>query len=151
MAFLEADDIGQVIYNNQVNEITEGNDGILLEALNAAVEEVRSYLTPDLTRMDGTPLYDVDAILATEGDARNPLIRMYALMIARYHLIQLSNYELLYNQAQAAYDRAVAWFKAMNAGTTRISTLPTVPPGGSEGSDIGPFEAGSRAKFNHDY
>lgn len=149
--FLEASDIGQVIYSYQVAEITEGNDGILLEALNAAVEEVRSYLTPDVTRMDGTPLYDVDAILSTEGDARNPLIRMYALMIARYHLIQLSNYEILYNQAQAAYDRAVAWFDKMKSGATRISTLPTVPPGGSEDSDIGPFEAGSRTKFNHEY
>ncbi|GAW89683.1 hypothetical protein FPS14_contig00028-0007 [Flavobacterium psychrophilum] len=39
--FLEKEDLGSVIYAYQVEEITEGNDDLVSQALGAAIEEAK--------------------------------------------------------------------------------------------------------------
>ena len=66
MAFLEIEDMGTVIYDYQIDQIADGNDEALPEAINAAIDEVMGYLTPFQYKnwQDGRPLYDVDTIFA---------------------------------------------------------------------------------------
>jgi hypothetical protein len=54
--FLSKSDLGSAIYGYQVDQITEGDDALVLQAIGAAIEEVGGYLS-------GASLYDVPAIL----------------------------------------------------------------------------------------
>lgn len=153
LMFLEPTDLGQVIYGYQTNQITEGNNDIVLQAIYAGIEEAKSYLTPNtnsITAFDGKLLYDVEAIFGATGLDRNALILQHTATIAKWHLIQLCNADIIYQQAKESYDRAVSWLMNIAKGIINLSSLPqlTINP---ETEEKYPFYSGSRTKFNHDY
>lgn len=153
MAFLTPDDIGQVMYEYQVTGITEGDEGKVIQALAAGEEETRSYLEINANRhqsMDGRLIYDVAAIFSATGTNRHALILQQAVTIAKWHLVQLCNADVIAEQAEKRYDRAVVWLNKLSSGAITLSTLPTITPGDS-GTTTGPFESGSREKFNHEF
>jgi hypothetical protein len=152
--FIEKEDLGNVIYDYQLDQITDGDDNIVAQGIAAAVEEAKSYLTPNLNDkkwLDGRILYDVETIFsATELD-RNSLILQHCCTLAKWHIAQLCNADFIYEKAKDRYDRAIDWFTKIAKGTINLSTLPQLVRDEETAGDKQPFEFGSRTKFNHDY
>ena len=152
--FIEKEDLGNVIYDYQLDQITDGDDNIVAQGIAAAVEEAKSYLTPNLNDkkwLDGRILYDVETIFnATELD-RNSLILQHCCTLANWHIAQLCNADFIYEKAKDRYDRAISWFTKIATGTINLSTLPQLVRDEETAGDKQPFEFGSRTKFNHDY
>lgn len=151
--FLDPLDLDGVIYNYQIDQITEGDYTIVLQAMAAAEEEAKSYLEPNTNQrefLDGRLLYDVEAIFSKTGTDRNALILQHTLTMAKWHLVQLCNADIIYEAAKERYDRAIDWFTKMSNGDVKLSSLPQLERT-EENTDTQPFSFGSRAKFNHDY
>ena len=151
--FLEKTDLGSVIYAYQIEQITEGNDDLVLQALAAAVEEAKSYLTPNINRLealDGRILYDVEQVFNKTGLDRNSLILQHCLTLAKFHIATLCNADFIYEQAKERYDRAIDWFTKLSKGTVVLSSLPQITITDTN-SQRQPFSAGSNKKFKHDY
>ena len=146
-------DLGSVIYSYQVEQITEGNDDLVAQALSAAVEEATSYLTPNINKLetlDGRILYDTQAIFNATALDRNALILQHCLTLAKFHIAILCNADFIYEQAKERYDRAIDWFTKLAKGTVVLTSLPRLTLDETN-NDRQPFSAGSRTKFNHDY
>lgn len=150
--FIEIEDFGSVIYAYQVEQITEGNEDLVNQALAAGVEEAKSYLTANVNSLktfDGRIVYDVEGIFNAEGLDRNSLILQHCLTLAKFHLAVLCNADFIYEQAKERYDRAIDWFTKLAKGTVVLTSLPRIDIETTE--DRKPFSSGSRPKFNHDY
>lgn len=147
--FLTEADLGTTIYNYQIEEITEGNADITAQALAAAEEEVRSYISAPAWS-DGRPRYDVNLILNTAGALRNPLLVRMTVTIAKFYIIELCNADVIYETAKERYDRAITWLKQFGRGETKLSTLPQTPDIDPTSLGTEPFIYGSREKFNHE-
>jgi hypothetical protein len=151
--FLAKADLGSVIYAYQIEQITEGNDDLVAQALAAAEEEAKSYLTPNINKLealDGRILYDTETIFSATGLDRNALILQHCLTLAKFHIATLCNADFIYEQAKERYDRAIDWFTKLSKGTVVLTTLPRITLDDTN-SDRNPFSSGSRTKFNHDY
>lgn len=152
--FIVKEDLGNVIYDYQLDQITDGDDNIIAQGIAAAVEEAKSYLTPNVNDrewLNGRLLYDVEAIFnATELD-RNSLILQHCCTLAKWHIAQLCNADFIYEKAKDRYDRAIDWFTKIAKGTINLSTLPQLVRNETTAGEKQPFEFGSRTKFNHDY
>ena len=140
--FVSKEDLGSAIYGYQVEQITEGDDDLVLQAINAAIEEVGGYLA-------GNSLYDVAAIFATTGANRNALILTHTVTISKWYIVELCNADVIYEQAKERYDRAVSWLTKLSKGTVTLGGLPTIPIATGE-TETDTFGYGSRAKFIHD-
>lgn len=149
--FLQKNDMPSTIYGWKIEQIIEGDDTILQIAMAAAEEEVRSYLTGNYKREwgDGRLQYDVDAIFSATGTARNPLILKHCVVIAKWWLVDLSNADIIMEQARERYDRSVDWLKQLSRGDINLSSLPTIDEDDVD-PDRQPFAFGSRKKFNHE-
>ena len=152
--FLEEKDLENSIYNYQVEQITEGNEQIVEEALLTAEEEVRSYISLNNKRVkyDGRLIYDVDKILSATGTARNPMIKKTMVTIAKWYIVDLCNADIIYETAKERYDRAITWLNKLSKGDLTLSTLPIIENNPTETDDdsTAPFAYGSREKFNHE-
>ena len=152
--FIEKEDLGNVIYDYQLDQITDGDDNIVAQGIAAAVEEAKSYLTPNLNDkkwLDGRILYDVETIFNTTELDRNSLILQHCCTLAKWHIAQLCNADFIYEKAKDRYDRAISWFTKIATGTINLSTLPQLVRDEETAGDKQPFEFGSRTKFKHDY
>lgn len=139
--FLAKEDLGSAIYGYQIDQITQGNDDLVMQAIGAAIQEVGGYLS-------GASSYDVPAIFAMAGAERNPLILTHTVTVAKWYLVELCNADIIYEQAKERYDRAVAWLVKLSKGTVTLE-LPTIPIEEQQG-DLDGFGFGSRTKFNHE-
>ena len=150
--FLNYDDLGSTMYGFQIHQITEGDNTIVETALAAAEEEIRSYLTGNNRKewLDGRIQYDVDAIFNKTGLERNQLIVKHGITIAKYWLIDLSNADMIYEQAKERYDRSTEWLTKLANGDVTLSTLPILADTNDEGETKQAFSFGSRKKFNHE-
>jgi len=150
--FLKYEDLGSTMYGFQIHQITEGNSDIVDIALAAAEEEIRSYLTGNNRKewLDGRIQYDVEAILSKTGLERNQLIVKQGITIAKYWLIDLSNADMIYEQAKERYDRSTEWLTKLANGELTLGTLPTLADTNDEGETKQAFSFGSRKKFNHE-
>lgn len=140
--FLSKEDLGSAIYGYQVDQITEGDDAIVLQAINAAIEEVGGYLS-------GASLYDVPAIFAATGVDRNALIVTHTVTVAKWYIVELCNADIIYEQAKERYDRAVSWLTKLSKGAVTLGSLPVTPIASGE-NETDTFGYGSRVKFQHD-
>lgn len=150
--FLQKEDLKNNIYNYQVDQITEGDDTIVMQGLAAAEEECRSYLESNIYQkenQDGRLIYDVATIFEATETNRNPLILQHCITIAKYHIIQLSNVDILYEQAKDRYDRAIDWLTKLAKGQITLKSLPTLEIS-EEDENLKAFSFGSRKKFNHE-
>jgi phage gp36-like protein len=147
--FLTTGDMPTVIYGYQLDQITEGNDDIIDAALAAAEEEIRSYLTGNNRTewLDGRLRYDVEAIMAAEGEYRNKLIVKHGVTIAKWWIVELCNADVIYEQTKERYDRTIDWLKMLSKGTVTLSSLPQID---GDAEEREPFGYGSRTKFNHE-
>lgn len=157
MAYLTANELKSTIYDYQVDQITEGDDAIVEMAISAAIDEVKSYLTPGgvIGWHDGRKLYDVKAIFEAEGESRNPLILAHVKTIAKWWIVQLSNPDIIYEQVKERYDRSTDFLTKVAKGLLTIGSLPVYIPATTDeaGNPIPPQDIavyGSRKKFNHE-
>lgn len=152
--FIEKADLGSVLYEYQLDEITEGDDNLVSQACNAAIEEAKSYLTPNANSrqwLDGRLLYDVEAIFSATGNDRHSLVVQHCCTLAKWYVAELCNADFIYEKARERYDRAIKWFDNVARGTINVSTLPQLVRDETTAGEKQPFEFGSRTKFNHDY
>ena len=149
--FLRKEDLKNNIYSYQVEQITEGDESILLQALDTAEQEVKSYFyTNDKKEyLDGRPRYDTEAIFAKRGEERNALVVSLCLSVAKWSIVDLCNADIIYDHAKERYDRAIEYLKRLAKGEVNISSLPIVPRTEETEKQTTPFLFGSRTKFNH--
>lgn len=141
MEFLDKTDLASAIYGYQVDQITEGNDEIVYQAIEAAIQEVKSFLSETL--------YDTVAIFSATGTNRNALLLAHTKTIAKWYIVELCNADIIQEQAKDRYDRAISWLTKLSKGTVSLSDLPVVSISTTE-SETDTFGFGSRTKFNHD-
>jgi hypothetical protein len=154
--FIQQDELKSAIYDYQLEEITESDPDIVIMAIGAAEEEMKSYLNPnDQVRWDdGRRRFDVNAIFGATGTDRNALILQLCKTITIYHITQLSNVDVLHERIKERYDRAIDWLEKV-AGVGKYAGAPGINPGlpviaVAEGEEKQPFRHGSREKFNHE-
>lgn len=153
--FIEKKDLGTAIYNYQIDQITESNDDIVLQAIATAESEVRSYFVANNKRewKDGRLKYDVQKIFSSRGTERNPLLVSHTATIAKWYIVELCNADIIYEHAKERYDRAVAWLKQLAKGDISLDTLPLLENNSDDANnpnDTTPFIYGSRDKFKHE-
>lgn len=155
--FLEIDEMRSVMYNYQMNEITENDDTITVMAIKSAVSEMKSYLNPSNQKQwqDGRPLYDVNKIFGATGNDRDPLILELCKDIACYRVCRLANVDIIHEHVKERYDRAIDWLEkvaGLKGAPTLTPDLPTIAPDdeGEAGTSKKPFRYGSRQKFRHE-
>lgn len=151
--FIQEEELKSAIYQYQVIQITEADSDITLSAISAAEEEMRSYLEANnqVRFRDGRPLLDLTAILTAVGTARNALLLTHCKTIAVWHLVQLCNADVIYEQVKERYDRAIAWLEKLGEGAVNISTLPVLDPEAENNpSNKAPWSQGSRKKFRYE-
>lgn len=153
--FLNPEDLKNNIYNYQVEDITQGDETITLQALQAAEEECRSYLAANNKKewADGRLKYDLEAVFTAQNEDRNPLILAHCITIAKWYIIDLANVDILYDQAKDRYDRSVKYLQLLAKGDINLDSLPQITPPQIDTEinpdDTFPFTYGSREKFNH--
>lgn len=155
--FLTVPELKSVAYDYQLDDITENSPDISEMAINAAVEEMKSYLNPSgQTRWyDGRPRYDVDAIFTAIGSARNALLLELCKSIALYYICRLANVDIIQERVKERYDRAIDWLEKV-AGVGKYANSPSLAPGlpvvtiSDDDNTLQPFRFGSREKFNHE-
>lgn len=152
MAFIDITEMKSVMYNYQLAEITEGDNTITQMGIDSAIEEVRSYLTPNGQHQyrDGRLVYDVDAIFSAVGTARNPLILSITKTIAEWWIIQLCNADVVYEHVKERYDRAIKWLTQLNKGGVNLSDLPQKDIFSDTDPSAPSLYYGSRPKFNYE-
>lgn len=112
--FLTKPDLYPKILQDELDEITRGDDTLVNFALNAAEAEMRSWL------------YDtflVNDIFAETGDNRHALLLDIGADIAIYLIVARVQAGQDTADRQARYDRAVAWLK-QSAKTELYNDLP---------------------------
>ncbi|AUX17363.1 phage protein Gp36 family protein [Flavobacterium columnare] len=134
MAFLDKTDLASAIYGYQVDQITEGNDEIVYQAIEAAIQEVKSFLSETL--------YDTVAIFSATGTNRNALLLAHTKTIAKWYIVELCNADIIQEQAKDRYDRAISWLTKLSKGTVALNELPTVSISNTE-SETDTFGFGS--------
>lgn len=149
--FLEKEELPSVIYGYQLEQITEGNDNIVLQAIGAAIEEVRSYLTINNKKewIDGRLIYDVEKVFEAQGLERNTLILEVTKTVTVWWVVRLCNADIIYEQTKERYDRTIDWLTKLSKGIVNLSTLPQVDFDQSD-QNRQPFSFGSQTKFTHD-
>ncbi len=149
--FVTEDDLGAVIYNYQTEQITGGDSSLIEQALMAAEDEVKGYLTENNKRehLDGRLRYDVDTIFAATDTDRNALLLRHTITIAKWYLVEICNADVIYEIAKERYDRATEYLKKLAKGEVNLASLAQLPE--DDETSRQPFSFGSRAKFNHEY
>jgi len=101
--------------------ITQAQPEVVERAEREAVEEICGYLRPK---------YDVEAVFAATGEARNAQVVMLAADIALYHMVASQPQRMGYEIREARYRRAVKWLEDAAAGRV-VPDLPVAGAGGS--------------------
>lgn len=127
------------MYAHVITEITEGDEQIVLQAIEEAVEEVRSYLRPR---------YDTEKIFSAEGKERNALILGNVKVVTIWNIIKLSNAETIYEIWKERYDRVIKYLEGVADGN-RTPSLPLLTD--DEGEVRIKTRFGSNPKFTHSF
>ena len=129
--YLTPEELKSHMYAHIVEEITEGDEQIVLQAI--------SYLRPR---------YDTDRIFAAEGSERNALVLENTKIVTVWNLIKLSNVETIYEIWKERYDRVIKYLEGVAAGT-RTPSLPLLTD--EKGEVRIKMRCGSNSKFRHSF
>ena len=101
-SFLSKPDYKYSINTLVLDGLTGGDDSIIDELSAEAVEEVKSYLNAR---------YDVAAIFAAAGPARNKTILMYCKDIGLYHIYSIFTFREIPEIRVTRYKKAIHWLE----------------------------------------
>lgn len=137
--FCTPDELKNVAYQYQIDQITMNDDTLVVTALETAMEEIRSYLSHR---------YDMKKAFEAQESERNLQILHLTKVIALYHLVQLSNVDMLYDRVKGDYDTAITFLNRCAEGKLN----PSLPPLQSEDTTTGgTLEWGSDTKLKNNY
>lgn len=105
--FITEEDYRVVIGENALKVVSQASQEIRDNAEQEACEEIAAYLRPK---------YDTQAVFSAEGDARNPLVVMYAADIALYHMMAAMPQKMGSEIRKERYERAVKWLEGVQSG-----------------------------------
>lgn len=106
-------------YDPQIIEVCEDR----------AIAEMRSHMAAT---------YDCDAIFSATADQRHPLILMFAIDIAVYHIFCIHNPYKISKVRENRYNRAIDWLKGIRSGDIAVDGAPRLPE--SEQADNSPWQ-----------
>lgn len=106
-------------YDPQIIEVCEDR----------AIAEMRSHMAAT---------YDCDAIFAATSDQRHPLVLMFAIDIAVYHIFCIHNPYKISKVRENRYNRAIDWLKGIKSGDIAVDGAPRLPE--SEQADNSPWQ-----------
>jgi hypothetical protein len=135
MPYLTKDDLISHLKAEVIDFITEADDDIVNEAIAAAIEEAKGYLSD----------YDIDTIFSAEGADRNSIVLLYTKDLAVWHFINLGNPNIEIAFRETRYKLAVEWLEKVQSRKTNpaIPLRPTLPDGSPFQWDM--VRAGSNA------
>lgn len=139
MAYLTPEEINTHLHAEIQNEISRDDEEKMQTAIDAAVEEVSSYLSN----------YDRTAIFAAIDSARNPIILLYCKDVAVWHFIQLANPNVDMALRERRYELASEKLKLIQSGKMNPNLplpLPPEPP-----LQSGPVRYGNTRNQNKGY
>ena len=105
MAFLKKPDYFSSINMDVLDALTGGDDTIIDELSNEAIEEVKSYLNAR---------YDVDTIFAATGTDRNKTVLMYCKEIALFHIYSIYTFRAIPEIRITRYKNSFKWLKGVS-------------------------------------
>lgn len=164
--FITPQELKDLLYEYQVNQITDNDSDIVDDAINAAISEVRSYFeaanqrreTANLTiqQYNAWKIYDVDAIFSATGSDRDPYVTRLCLRIAAFNVCELSNVDIDYDRLRQIYDQTVTTLEKI-AGMGQyalfrlvLTQLPSPQSETTAADAPQPFRMASRPKFHHE-
>ena len=106
-----AADLASVMYTEIIDEITRSNSDLVTEAIDTAISEAKMYLTRyDLVQLFG------DEIADTSATFTDRLLSRLVKNIALWHLLQLANPNINYEDAKIRYEQAIHNLKEIQKG-----------------------------------
>jgi len=136
--FIESSELCTGLYAHVIDNIIQGDDQIAQQAIEAAIQEVQSYLSSR---------YDTDSIFAATGSNRNALVVENIKTVAIWNLLRLSSSETLYDAWRERYDRVIEYLKQVADG----KIAPALPiKTDSSGNTVLKSRFGSNPKFKHE-
>ncbi|MCA0234940.1 MAG: DUF1320 domain-containing protein [Bacteroidetes bacterium] len=102
MAFIEKTDLYTKILEDELDEITRGDDSLILQAADSAVAEMRGYLFDT---------FDVDTIFSQTGENRHALLVDLGADITIYILVSRLQAGQSIDDRQQRYERAKTWLR----------------------------------------
>ncbi|MCD8177298.1 MAG: DUF1320 domain-containing protein [Tannerellaceae bacterium] len=137
--FLHPDELKTSMYQHVIDDITEGDEQMVTEVIEAAIAEISSYLSSR---------YDTRLIFEARGKDRNTLILNYTKTITIWTLIQVCSAETIYDMWKDRYDRAIDFLNRAAKGVV----TPQLPLLTDESGDVKiKTKFGSNPKFRHNY
>lgn len=106
-------------YDPQIIEVCEDR----------AIAEMRSHMAAT---------YDCDAIFSATADQRHPLVLMFAIDIAVYHIFCIHNPYKISKVRENRYNRAIDWLKGIKSVEIAVDGAPRLPE--SEQADNSPWQ-----------
>jgi hypothetical protein len=158
--FLTTEEMKDVLYGYQIDEIAEGDEQIIENGILAGVSEVKAYFTASGQKQwnDGRPKYDVGRIFGATGSDRDPFVLRICKTVAAWNICELSNVDVIHDHVKERYDNAIKTLEKIAGmgdyknSPTLTPDLPTVEsdPDDEAGGSQKPFRYGSRPKFRHE-
>lgn len=137
--FITKEELKTHLYDYQVDQITDGDDTLVVDAIDTATAEVKSYLANR---------YDTATIFAQTGSDRSSLIVEHVKICAVWHLLLLCNVDAIYDRYEKAYDRSITYLKQVADGLLSPD-LPYLQT--DSGNPTGTIQLKSNPKFTHSF
>ena len=113
--FIKLEDYDASIHREILNAITREDAAVIEICEDRAVAEMKGYLKAR---------YDVAALFDPSRKKRHPLVLMFAIDIAVYHLFSLHNPQKMSQLRKDRYDRAMEWLRQVAAQKILIDGAP---------------------------
>lgn len=140
MAFLTIAELATHLYGEIVNEISRNDTSKSQDAIDAAIDEAKSYLSD----------YDVATVFAATGNNRNKILLLFLKDIAVWHFIQLANPNVDMQLRLDRYEKAIAWLNKVQKGDA-VPNLPIVPipEGNTEATNFIAYGGNTKRELNY--
>ena len=103
---IAAADLGNIIYQEIIAEITRDTPAITDQAILIGIGEVKMYLTRyDLVKLFGDPVANTSATFS------DPYLTQLCKYVCLWHLIQLANPNINYEAVEKLYTQSIASLK----------------------------------------
>ena len=123
MAFIDKTDINRYLEDETTDQITDGNDSIVTEAIKDAEDRVREKISPR---------YDMDTEFSKVGDNRHRSLMKHTINLAIYYLFERLYTNVIPDGRVTAMSEAETWLDEVYEGKLNV-TLATNDEEAQEG------------------
>lgn len=114
MAFIEQSDYKPYIKDQNLTRLLDADTTILAQAEDVALAQVRDALSST---------YEVDVILATEGDARPKQVVLWVIRLVLYQLYERLPTSIMPDRVRDNYNEVMGWLKDIEDGKKPTTLL----------------------------